>query len=53
MQRGDCSQLAFSRDTLVRLVHALYSVLEFTAALGQSLCYFKRTTWNVAADCRV
>jgi hypothetical protein len=44
-------QLAFPHDTFVRLVHAFYAVFKFTAALGQFLCDFIRTAWDIATDC--
>jgi hypothetical protein len=44
------SQLAFPYDALVRLVHALYAVFKFTAALGQFLYDFIRAAGDITAD---
>jgi hypothetical protein len=51
VSRLHASQFAFPHDTFVRLVHALYSVFKFTAALGQFLCDFIRAAWDIATDC--
>jgi hypothetical protein len=49
-KRLHASQLAFSGDALMRLVHALYPIFKLSGPLGQLFCYFKRAARDVAAN---
>jgi hypothetical protein len=49
LSRLQVAQLARARDALVRLVHAFYSILEFTVALGKFLCDFVRAARDITA----
>ncbi len=50
LSRLQAAQLAFSRDALVRLVPAFYSILEFAVALGKFFYDFIRTARDITTD---